>query len=81
MVKDLIDLGLAGIEVLHSDHTDRQVEQYTKLADRYGVLKTGGSDFHGTNKPTIPLGQAGGRRVPRTFYDGLIAPLKTPSKF
>jgi 3',5'-nucleoside bisphosphate phosphatase len=77
VIKDLIDLGLSGIEVLHSDHSDYQVKAYTALADKYGVVKTGGSDFHGTNKPTIPLGKAGGKRVPRELFDGLLAALAT----
>ena len=75
VIKHLIDLGLAGIEVLHSDHSETQTKTYTALADRYGVLKTGGSDFHGSNKPTIPLGQANGRRVPRAFFEALRARL------
>jgi 3',5'-nucleoside bisphosphate phosphatase len=73
VVKDLVDLGLAGIEVLHSDHDDALVEKYTRLADRYGLLKTGGSDFHGSNKKDIDLGVARGRRVPRAYYDQLVA--------
>ena len=55
-MKDLVDLGLAGIEVIHSDHDAGGVEKYTRLADRFGLLKTGGSDFHGTNKKDIELG-------------------------
>ena len=29
---------------------------FTRIAGRVGLLKTAGSDFHGANKPTIPLG-------------------------
>src|SRR5215213_1321936 len=72
VVKDLVDLGLAGLEVIHSDHDAGLVEKYTRLADRYGLLKTGGSDFHGTNKKDISLGTAGGRRIPREFLDRLF---------
>ncbi|HXE53693.1 MAG TPA: PHP domain-containing protein [Tepidisphaeraceae bacterium] len=71
-VKDLVDLGLVGLEVIHSDHDAAQVEKYSKLADRYGLLKTGGSDFHGTNKKDISLGTAHGRRIPRAFFDALV---------
>lgn len=74
-IKDLIDLGLAGLEVIHSDHDDVLVEKYGKLADRYGLLKTGGSDFHGTNKKDIDLGTARGRKVPREWMDALMARL------
>jgi predicted metal-dependent phosphoesterase TrpH len=72
IVKDLTDLGLAGLEVMHSDHDAAMVEKYTKLADRYGLIKTGGSDFHGTNKKNINLGTANGRQVPRVFFDTLV---------
>jgi hypothetical protein len=72
VVKDLVDLGLLGLEVIHSDHDAALVEKYTRLADRYGLLKTGGSDFHGTNKKDISLGTANGRRIPRDFLDALL---------
>ena len=72
VVKDLVDLGLLGLEVMHSDHDATLVEKYTHLADRFGLLKTGGSDFHGSNKKDIELGLARGRRVPRAFYDALV---------
>jgi predicted metal-dependent phosphoesterase TrpH len=72
VAKDLLDLGLIGLEVIHSDHDAALVEKYTQLADRLGLLKTGGSDFHGTNKKDIELGLARGRRTPREFYDRLV---------
>ena len=72
IIKDLKDLGLVGLEVMHSDHGDPQVEKYTKLADRFGLIKTGGSDFHGTNKTRIKLGTANSRRVPRAFFEALL---------
>jgi predicted metal-dependent phosphoesterase TrpH len=72
VVKDLVDLGLVGLEVIHSDHDQRMVDQYTRLATTHGLLKTGGSDFHGTNKKDIALGLANGRRIPREFLDRLL---------
>ncbi|MCC6423879.1 MAG: PHP domain-containing protein [Phycisphaerales bacterium] len=71
VVKDLVDLGLEGIEVIHSDHDESTVDKYTHLADRFGLLKTGGSDFHGSNKKDIQLGRAAGRRIPRDYFDAL----------
>jgi predicted metal-dependent phosphoesterase TrpH len=72
IVKDLVDLGLEGIEVIHSDHDDSWVEKSSRLAERYGLVKTGGSDFHGANKKDVHLGLANGRRVPREFMDELL---------
>ncbi len=73
IVKDLVDLGLGGIEVLHSDHDDMMVRQAESLSRRYGLLPTGGSDFHGSRKAQVRLGWAGRRRVPRAWYDDLAA--------
>jgi predicted metal-dependent phosphoesterase TrpH len=75
IVKDLVDMGLRGIEVMHSDHGAELIAKYTAIADRYHLLKTGGSDFHGSNKARISLGDANGKKVPREFYDGLIGAL------
>ncbi|HWB52809.1 MAG TPA: PHP domain-containing protein [Tepidisphaeraceae bacterium] len=72
-VKDLLDFGLAGIEVIHSDHDAATIEKLIRLADKYKLLKTGGSDFHGSNKKDIQLGMARGRRIPREFFDALVA--------
>lgn len=71
VLKDLVDHGLGGIEVIHSDHDEKLVQQYTELAKRYNLVMTGGSDFHGTNKKDIDLGTARGRKVPREFFDRL----------
>ena len=77
VVKGLVDLGLAGIEVLHSDHDAGWVEKCSKLAERYNLLKTGGSDFHGTNKKDINLGTAHGRKIPRAYFDELVERLSS----
>jgi 3',5'-nucleoside bisphosphate phosphatase len=71
IIKDLADLGLAGMEIIHSDHDAALVEKYNRLADRFGLLKTGGSDFHGSNKKDIRLGFANGRQIPRDYFDVL----------
>ena len=71
VITELRDEGLAGIEVIHSDHDETLTRQLDHLADRLGVLKTGGSDYHGSNKPTIDLGHANGRRIPRGWFDKL----------
>jgi predicted metal-dependent phosphoesterase TrpH len=71
VVKDLVDLGLAGVETIHSDHDAEWIEKTTRLADKYHLLKAGGSDFHGSNKKDIQLGSANDRRIAREFYDAL----------
>jgi predicted metal-dependent phosphoesterase TrpH len=71
-IKDLVDMGLDGLEVIHSDHRESFVDKMMELAKRYGLLTTGGSDFHGAAKPYIQLGRAGRRRIPREFFDTLL---------
>ena len=39
--------GLDALEVYHSEHGQAEVERYSAMADRLGLLVTGGSDFHG----------------------------------
>jgi predicted metal-dependent phosphoesterase TrpH len=77
VVKNLLDQGLAGIEIIHSDHDAHWVEKCEALAKKYRLLRTGGSDFHGTNKKDIRLGTAGGRRIPRELYDALVDRLQS----
>ena len=51
-----MDHGLRGIECRYSGYDNDQVRYLESLAEEYGLIKTGGSDFHGDNKPNISLG-------------------------
>jgi 3',5'-nucleoside bisphosphate phosphatase len=52
-----IDIGLQGVEVSHSEHTPEDEKKYRELAERYNLIMTGGSDYHGeARKPGIHLG-------------------------
>ena len=56
-IKELIDIGLDGIEVYHSDHSQENIEKYLEIAEKYNLLISGGSDYHGLNvKPDIEIG-------------------------
>lgn len=46
-IPDLIAAGMDAIEVYHVTHTPGQARHYRRLAERRGLLATGGSDFHG----------------------------------
>lgn len=48
--------GLRGMECRYSGYDAEMVAYLERLADEYGLVKTGGSDFHGSNKPHIALG-------------------------
>jgi 3',5'-nucleoside bisphosphate phosphatase len=55
LVGELAQLGLDGIEAVYSRHSTAQREGYSAVAERHGLLVTGGSDFHGTYKPDISI--------------------------
>lgn len=56
-----------GLETLYRANSVEENVAFTRIADSIGLLKSAGSDFHGANKPTIPLGM----QVSESF----IAPL------
>ncbi len=56
LVKQLKSYGLDGIEVFYSQHTPEMIEAYRGYAEKFDLIKTAGSDFHGVNKPHIHLG-------------------------
>ena len=57
LLRNMIDQGLKGIEVYHSSHTKNEMNYYLDIANKYNLLISGGSDFHGESvKPDIELG-------------------------
>lgn len=71
LTKDLINYGLRGIEAYHRKHSPAVVEYYSTLAEKYGLIITGGSDFHAPsiNHGTIIMGK---NFVPSWVYDELL---------
>ena len=58
IVKYLVNLGLKGLETKHSKHTKEQYKEFSKIAKKYNLKETCGSDFHGPmNKPGVILGK------------------------
>lgn len=49
LIPSLVSAGLLGIEVFHPDHQILTSYKYLKMAKKYNLLVTGGSDFHGMN--------------------------------
>jgi hypothetical protein len=60
-LEELKAMGLAGIEAIYAEHTPEQEALYLRLARELGLLVSGGSDFHGDNKPEIALGNMPGQ--------------------
>jgi predicted metal-dependent phosphoesterase TrpH len=73
LVGELVGYGLKGIETLYWNHTPEHTAFYTRLARKYDLVTTGGSDFHGPNRPETRLGDGGGDlNVPFSFYENLL---------
>ena len=56
LIEHCMDHGLLGMECRYSGYGPDKVAYLEALAEEYGLIKTGGSDFHGQNKPRIQLG-------------------------
>ena len=71
LIKELTGFGLRGIEAYHRKHSPAVVEYFSSLAEKYGLIITGGSDFHApsVNHGTILMGK---NFVPDWVYDKLI---------
>lgn len=67
----LKELGLDGLEAIYQMNTVDESVAFSRLADRLGLLKTAGSDFHGANKPDVPFGQTVSEAFIRPFLDQL----------
>jgi predicted metal-dependent phosphoesterase TrpH len=64
--------GLDAIEGIYPSYTAEQTAYFQRISSKYDFLITGGSDFHGENKPKIQIGVGQGNlNVP----DALLAPL------
>ena len=71
LAKELTSYGLRGIEAYHRKHSPAMIEHYSSLAEKYGLIITGGSDFHApsVNHGSILMGK---NFVPSWVYDELI---------
>ena len=64
--------GLDAMEVYYSLIDEAQTELACRLTEEYGLLKSGGSDFHGSNKPDIRMGTGKGNlRIPLTLLEAM----------
>jgi len=56
LIPQFVDWGLQGLEAYYPEHSQSQINFYLKLAQKYNLLVTGGSDCHGNAKPEVRLG-------------------------
>lgn len=73
MMKHLASLGLDAVEVYHSEHDAAATRRAKRLAERFGLGLSGGSDYHGAVRPDVKLGRTWNNgRVPRALMDDLL---------
>ena len=72
LVSMLKEHGLCGLECFHSSNNQDESGKLRKLAKKYALAPTGGSDFHGAAKPDIEIGSGrGGLRVSALYLDDI----------
>lgn len=72
VLKRLVGAGLAGLEALYPTYRRHEREGYSDLARRFGLVPSGGSDYHGTYKPGLFLGSGyGDLHVPDAVLEEL----------
>jgi predicted metal-dependent phosphoesterase TrpH len=57
IMKTFVADGVQGLEVYHSDHTSNDENRFKALAEKYGLVITGGSDCHGLGKKEALIGK------------------------
>lgn len=74
MVAVFKEHGLVGIEVKYSNHSSQDEIFVGHLAKEFHLLPSGGSDFHGSNKPAIDLGSGRGNlEIPYDYLKDILA--------
>lgn len=73
LVESIVRFGADGIEAYHSDHKPADEARYAAMAERLGVIATGGSDYHGERNGIVFHGPIGGRTAPAGTVDKLDA--------
>ena len=72
LIEHCMESGLQGMECRYSGYSVEQSKYLGCLAEKYGLIKTGGSDFHGDNKRHISIGTGTGHlEVPYKYLEKL----------
>lgn len=70
----LKESGLIGLEAIYSTYSSGEEKKMRALARKYGLLPSGGSDFHGSNKPNLDLATGyGSLYIPASVWEDLRA--------
>ena len=74
VVQEFKSYGLQGMEVMHSDMSVAEISFFSHMADELGLLKSGGSDYHGENAHYgVHLGVGKGQlNIPHTYLERIL---------
>ena len=68
----LVEYGLKGIEVFYPEHSPPEVAHYKRLAEQYGLVMTGGTDYHGLERSDLNIGVGRGEmKIPYSIVENL----------
>ena len=71
-LKELISYGLSGVEGYYTDYSPDMEQRYQTMAKELGLVISGGTDYHGANKPHIAIGKGKGElEIPYSVLEGL----------
>ena len=74
LLLQLVGEGLGGIEVYYPEHSSLEIAQYKALAQRHGLVATGGTDYHGIEGNDLDIGVGRGEmRLPYSMVSELKA--------
>jgi predicted metal-dependent phosphoesterase TrpH len=72
LIQKLVQEGLKGVEVYYPEHSSLDVVQYKSLAEKYGLLLTGGTDYHGIEKNGLDIGVGRGEmKLPYSIVENM----------
>lgn len=73
LIAELKEMGIEGLETYYSGNVSNDEDVVRHLALKYDLLMTGGSDFHGSNKPGLEIGTGRSNlNVPESVYQILL---------
>ncbi len=73
LAKAAHDAGFSGMEIYYTGYTQKDIEKLFDLAEKYTLLPTGGSDFHGDTKPGVSIGTGDGKLVVPAYFLIMLA--------
>jgi len=77
LIEQMVEKGLQGIEVHHPDHSPEEQVHYRKIAEQFGLIQTGGSDYHGKRNGVVFHGDLGSQPIEYSVLKQLKAVKKS----